>query len=69
MGLYSIFNVNILANSYNKSSKVDFTNKLTLHTKRPEIQPFDKISNPENVTDLLISLNKNIMKAYSGIPR
>lgn len=69
MDLYSIFNVNILGNSYNKSSKVDFTNKLTLHTKRPEIQLFDKISNPENVIDLLISLNKHIMKAYAGFPR
>ena len=69
MYLYSIFNVNILGNSYNKSSKVDFTNKLTLHTKRPEIQLFDKISSSENVIDLLISLNKNIMKAYAGFPR
>jgi len=69
MDLYSIFNINILGKSYNESSKVDFTNKLTHHIKRPEIQLFDKISNPENVTGLVISLNKNIMKAYAGFPR
>lgn len=67
MDLYSIFNTHILGKSYNKSSKADFTNKLTHHIKRPEIQLFDKISNPENVTALVIS--QNIMKAYAGFPR
>ena len=68
MDLYSIFNINILGKSYSESSKVDFTNKLTHHIKRPEIQLFDKISNPENVIGLVISFNKNIMKAYAGLP-